>query len=136
MALEAGIAAERTYTVTYEVTAAALGESDGADGVILPAVWSTPDMIARMEMVSATLAAAHLDDSQMTVGSRNEITHLAPTPVGAQVRVCSELVAVEGRKLTFNVSAFDAQEKAGEGIHVRYVVDRAKFEARLRAKMV
>ena len=134
MPLEAGIAAERTYTVTHEVTAAALGAREGAEGVALPAVWSTPDMIARMEIVSATLAAAHLETAQMTVGSRNEISHLAATPVGAQVRVCSELAAVDGRKLTFNVTAFDEREKVGEGIHIRYVVDRAKFDAKLREK--
>ncbi len=134
MAIEPGIAAERTYTVTHEVTAAALGEREGAEGVTLPAVWSTPDMIARMEIVSATLAAAHLDTTQMTVGSRNEISHFAPTPVGAQVRVRSELAAVDGRKLTFSVTAFDAREKVGEGIHIRYVVDRAKFDAKLGEK--
>lgn len=134
MSLMAGIAAERGYTVTREVTAAALAERESGEGVVLPAVWSTPDMIARMEMVCAELVAAHLEEHQMTVGARNEISHLAPTPVDAQVRVVAELAAVDGRKLTFHVSAFDAYERVGEGVHVRFVVERGKFEARLQQK--
>jgi len=134
MEMKAGIAAERSYTVTPDTTAAALAEREASEGVTLPAVWSTPDMIARMEMVAASLAGAHLDAAHMTVGSRNEVSHFAPTPVGAQVRVHAELVAVEGRKLTFKVTAFDAREKVGEGLHVRYVVERAKFEQKLREK--
>jgi len=134
MSLTVGIATERTYTITPDTTAAALAEREGGEGVILPAVWSTPDMIARMEMACARLASAHLDDTQMTVGSRNEISHLAPTPVGATVTVFAELEAIDGRKLSFRVRATDAHEVVGEGIHVRFIVDRSKFEARLQSK--
>ncbi len=132
--MEPGITAERFYTVLHEATAAALAARDGAEGMALPPVWSTPDMIARMEMVAANLAAAHLDAARMTVGARNEISHFAPTPVGAQVRVTAELADVDGRKLTFKVAAYDEREKVGEGIHVRYVVERSKFDQKLLEK--
>lgn len=132
--LKSGITTERSYTVTPETTAAALAARDGGKDIALPAVWSTPDMIARMEMVAANLAAAQLDAAHMTVGARNEISHFAPTPVGAQVRVIAELANVDGRKLTFKVTAHDEREKVGEGVHIRYVVERAKFDQKLREK--
>jgi len=131
--LEAGITMERTYSVTSAVTAAALAESDPT-GLTLPAVWSTPDMIARMEIVSAALVAPHLAPGQMTVGARNEVSHIAATPPGMTVRVRSRLSHVEGRKLTFAVEAFDEKEKVGDGMHIRYIVERAKFDSRLAEK--
>lgn len=131
--LAAGIAAERTYSVTHALTAAALAESDPA-GLSLPAVWSTPDMMAKMEIVSAALVAPHLTPEQMTVGARNEVSHIAATPIGMTVRVRSTLSQVEGRKLTFAVEAFDEKEKVGDGVHVRYIVERAKFDSRLAEK--
>lgn len=132
--LEAGLTRERTYTVTDEMTAATLAERDLPGTLALPPVWSTPDMIARMELSAAALVAPLLPDGQITVGARNEISHLGATPVGMTVRVVATLAAVEGRKLTFSVEAFDAREKVGEGVHVRYIVDRGKFDARLATK--
>src|SRR5512135_41059 len=102
--LQAGITLERTYTVTQALTAAALTEDD-PDGLKLPPVWSTPDMIAKMEVVSAALVLPHLTTGQLTVGSRNEVSHLAATPVSMTVRVRATLTSVEGRKLTLTVEA-------------------------------
>jgi fluoroacetyl-CoA thioesterase len=131
--LEAGITMERTYSITRALTAAALAESDPT-GLTLPAVWSTPDMMAKMEIVSATLVAPHLAPGQMTVGGRNEVSHIAATPIGMTVRVRSTLSQVEGRKLTFAVEAVDEKEKVGDGVHIRYIVERAKFDSRLAEK--
>ena len=58
-------------------------------------------------------------------------THIKPSGLGAVVTATAVLTAVEGRKLTFNVGAVDAEGMIGEGVHVRYVVDRAKFMAKL-----
>ena len=134
MALESGISLERGFDVTREITAAALAERDNPGGAALPEVWSTPDMIGKMEIVAAALVEARLEPGQMTVGFRNEVSHLAATPVGARVRVQATLAAVDGRKLTFAVVAFDEKEKVGEGTHVRFIVDQAKFAARLKEK--
>jgi fluoroacetyl-CoA thioesterase len=126
-----GCAAEKAFLVTHELTAAALMARDMPEAAPLPAVWSTPDMIAKMEVVCAALVAPLLEDGQMTVGARNEISHLAPTPEGDTVRVQARLEAIDGRKLTFAVEAFDSQAKVGVGIHVRFIVSRASFDKRL-----
>ena len=132
--LQIGIAVERSFTVTHELTAAALMARDVPEAGGLPVVWSTPDMIGKMEVVSAALVAPLLAAGQMTVGTRNEVSHLAATPTGMSVRVRSTLTAIDGRKLTFTVEAFDEKERVGEGTHIRYIVERAKFEARLADK--
>ena len=134
MALTIGISLEREFTVTRALTAAALAERDDPGGATLPEVWSTPDMIGKMEIVAAALIDPQLDAGQMTVGARIEIAHLAATPVGFRVRVRATLTAIEGRKLTFAVEAHDQKEKVGEGVQVRFVVERGKFETRLREK--
>jgi len=132
--LEPGLALTREYDVERSMTAAALAERDNPGGGALPEVWSTPDMIGKMEIVAAALVEGHLAPGQITVGARNEIDHLAATPVGFRVRVGATLSAVDGRKLIFAVEAHDGKEKVGEGVHVRFIVDAAKFDARLQQK--
>lgn len=132
--LQPGMSHEQHYVVTDALTAAAVFARDDPSAPSMPAVWSTPDMIAKMEVVAAAVVAAHLDAGQITVGSRNEVSHFAATPAGTEVRVRATLSQVDGRKLTFAVEAFDQKEKVGEGTHIRYIVDRVKFEARLADK--
>jgi fluoroacetyl-CoA thioesterase len=132
--MHVGLSDERQYTVTDDITAAAVFVHNYPETVRMPAVWSTPDMIGKMEVVAAGMIAPFLDGGQITVGARNEVSHLAATPTGMTVRVRATLTAVEGRKLTFAVEAFDPKEKVGEGIHIRYIVDRARFESRVAEK--
>lgn len=134
--IDPGISREQSFDVTHAITAAAMFEAPDAPEVPgMPSVWSTPDMIGKMEIVSAALVAGLLTPEQMTVGARNEVSHLAATLEGAKVRVRSTLAAVDGRKLTFTVEAFDEREKVGEGTHVRFIVDREKFHKRLAEKI-
>ena len=68
------------------------------------------------------------------MGTRLDVRHLSPSPLGIAVRARAELVAVDGRRLTFNVEAFDAVEKIGEGTHERAVVDGNRLLTRANAK--
>lgn len=100
----------------------------------MAAVFSTPTMVALMEGTAADSVLPLLPAGSTTVGARVDIRHLAATPPGMMVRIHSELVAVEGRNLTFRVWAEDEHEPIGEGTHYRVVVERARFEARLARK--
>lgn len=95
---------------------------------------ATPYMIALMERASQQLAAAYLPEGQSTVGVLVNVRHLAATPQGMEVRIHSELTAVDGRKLTFKVEAYDAAEKIGEGTHERFIIDLARFQEQLKRK--
>ena len=110
--LEQGLSARSIATVTADNTAASMGSGD------LP-VFATPAMVALME--NAAMQAV------TTVGAEMNVTHIKPSGLGAAVTATAVLTAVEGRKLTFNVGARDAEGMIGEGVHVRYVVDRARF---------
>ena len=118
--LEKGLSAQSRTTVTNENTAAAMGSGD------LP-VFATPSMVALMENAAMTAAAAALP----AVGAEMNVTHIKPSGLGAEITATAVLTEVEGRKLTFNVGARDAGGMIGEGVHIRYVVDREKFMAKL-----
>lgn len=122
--LEAGLSARSTTTVTAENTAAAMGSGD------LP-VFATPAMVALMEHAAMEAVAGELPAGSTTVGSEMNASHLKPSKLGAEITATAVLTAVEGRKLTFNVGARDEGGVIGEGVHIRYIVDRERFMAKL-----
>lgn len=102
------------------------------DGVGRPRGFATPSMVALMEHAAMTAVAAALPEGSSTVGAEMNVTHIKPSGLGAEITATAVLTGVEGRKLTFNVGARDAEGMIGEGVHVRYVVDREKFMAKVR----
>lgn len=127
MPLEAGLVHELTHVVKDEETAAAYGSG------MVP-VLSTPHLVALMENAAREAVQAHLPPGQSTVGTLVNMRHLAPTPVGMEVRVRAELLAVEGARLSFRVEAWDAAEKIGEGNHERCAIDWERFMRRVEKK--
>ncbi|MEJ5225978.1 MAG: thioesterase family protein [Anaerolineales bacterium] len=125
--LTPGLSAELTHTVTEADTAAQWGSG-------LVPVFSTPALVGLMESCAVRALQGHLPEGQTTVGGRIDVRHLAATPVSMRVRARAELTAVEGRKLIFHIEAWDEQEKVGEALHERYIIDAEKFVARARAK--
>jgi predicted thioesterase len=97
-------------------------------------VLSTPHLIGYLEMTARNLLKEKLDSGQDSVGSQIQIRHLAPTPVGMQVRLTAEIIAVDGRRVRFLLEAFDEREKIAEGAHERVIIDVARFAARMQAK--
>ena len=111
-------------TVENSNTALALGSGDME-------VFATPAMVAIMENAAMNAVAAHLEAGQTTVGSQITTTHIKPSALGATITATATLTAVEGRKLTFAVEAYDGETLIGSGTHVRYIVDRERFLAKL-----
>ena len=81
---------------------------------------------------AATVAAGNTAEGATTVGSEMNVTHIKPSGLGAEITATAVLAEVEGRKLTFNVGVRDAEGLIGEGIHIRYIVDREKFMAKVK----
>ncbi len=100
----------------------------------LPDVFATPFLGGLMERVSAELMDAHLEPGQQSVGISMTLKHTAATPLGMEVRVRTEVTAVDGRKLTFQLEAFDDVEKIGEAVHERFIIQADKFNARVADK--
>ena len=122
--LIAGLTASSTTVVREANTAAAMGSGD------LP-VFATPAMVALMENAAMQAVAEALPEGSTTVGAELHATHTKPSGLGAAVTATATLTAVEGRKLTFRVEAHDNAGPIGEGTHVRYVVDRTRFLAKI-----
>ena len=90
-------------------------------------VFATPCMIALMEQAAAELVQTVLDDGSTTVGIQMNVSHLAATAVGATVTATAKVTAVDGRKIDFEVTAFDSAGMIGKGEHTRFVVYTEKF---------
>ena len=95
------------------------------------AVLATPAMVALMVNAAMMAVALHLGEGETTVGSMISTSHLKPSKVGRSISAIAELTEVEGRKLVFKISAYDGETLIGEGDHIRYVVNREKFLAKL-----
>jgi fluoroacetyl-CoA thioesterase len=102
----------------------------------LPAVLATPVMIMVMENAALNAIKAYLEAGESAVGTRVDIRHLAPTPVGSRVLGEAEVTRVDGRRVEFTVRATDDTEEIGAGTHERAVVDLARLARRLDAKSV
>ena len=113
--------------VTSENTAAAVGSG-------LVPVFATPAMIALMENAAVNAVQDALEAGQGTVGTLLNVTHDAATPVGMKVWAEAELTAVEGRKLTYSVAAFDEAGPIGKGEHQRFIIQADRFLAKAQDK--
>lgn len=122
--LEKGLTYTSRTVVTEANTARSLGSGDMD-------VFATPAMVALMENAAMMCVASHLPEGSSTVGARIDTSHLKPSAMGASVEATATLTDIEGRKLTFHVVAREGEQTIGEGTHIRFVVDRARFLAKL-----
>ena len=91
-------------------------------------------MVSLMERAAVAAIDHLLPEGQASVGTALDIRHLAATPLGHSVRAEAEVTAVDGRKVSFTVRAWDEDELIGEGTHTRYVIDVARFLERVQSK--
>jgi fluoroacetyl-CoA thioesterase len=101
----------------------------------MPPVFATAMMVGFIEATCIELMAPHLDEGEHSVGVHVNVSHDAATPVGMGVRAEVVLTAVEGRILTFDVSAFDDAGPIGGGIHKRAVISTDRFMEKVAAKV-
>lgn len=115
----------RTFTVTDEDTAAALGSGD------LP-VLGTPRLLAWCEVVTCAAVPQGVAAGRTSVGTRVSLEHLRPSAVGSRVTVSAEVLAVDGRLVRFAVRAEDDEQRLlAVGEVTRVVVDADRFLARV-----
>ena len=99
-------------------------------------VLATPVMINLMEAAALDAAENLIPAGHQSLGTRLDVRHIAATPVGMRVRATARLVSVEGRTLEFQVEARDEKDLIGDGSHQRLVVNVARFDQRVQAKLV
>ena len=123
--LEIGMTFTSSTVVSQANSAATMGSGDLE-------VFATPAMGALRENAAMNAVADALPQGSTTVGAEMNTTHIKPSPIGARVQATATLTAVDGRKLTFAVEACDEGSIIGNGTHVRFVVDKERFMAKLR----
>ena len=125
--LTIGIKGEAEKIVTEDITAGALCSGS------LP-VFATPAMIAMMEETCFKSIHPMLEEGMGTVGTRLEVDHLSPTPVGMKVRCESILTEIHDRKLVFDVKVYDEKGLVGTCVHERFIINNEKFLAKAAQK--
>ncbi len=125
--LVTGVTGEAVVKVSPENTADKMGNAGAM-------VFATPMLVALLEQAAIAATQPYLAAGEGTVGTKVDITHLAATPVGMSVRATARLVEIAGKKLVFDVEAFDDREKVGQGRHERYIINTAAFFGKVAAK--
>ena len=97
-------------------------------------VLSTPRLVLLMEQAARQAIEGQLPPGKITVGTLVQIRHFAASPLGAKIRAVAELKEFDGRRLLFQVAAYDDFEKVSEGLNERYIVSEDRFLERVRNK--
>lgn len=126
--LVTGITGEAVVVVTADNIADKYGNAGAM-------VFATPMLVALLEQAAINTVKQYLSAEEGTVGTKVDIAHLAATPVGMTVRATAKLVEIAGKKLVFDVEAFDDREKVGQGRHERYIINTQTFLGRVAAKV-
>ena len=122
--MEIGLKYESQTVVSEANTAATLGSGDMA-------VFATPAMVALMENAAMLAVKESLPEGSATVGTQMNTSHIKASPLGATITASAELTAIDGRRMTFAVKAWDDKGIIGEGEHTRFIVDRERFLSKM-----
>jgi fluoroacetyl-CoA thioesterase len=98
-------------------------------------VLATPVMINLFEAAALKAIEHLLQPGYQSLGTHLDVHHVAATPVGMRVRAVAQVTKVNGRTVTFKLSASDQADQIGHGTHERVVVNVAKFDARVQKKL-
>lgn len=99
------------------------------------AVLATPVMINLIEAAALSAVEDLLPPGHQSLGIHLDVRHFAATPVGMRVTATVEVIAIDGRTVTFRVEARDDKETIGDGTHQRVVVNVERFDARVQRKV-
>lgn len=127
MSIPVGAKGRAETVVTEHNTANAVGSG-------LVPVFATPYMIALMENAAVNALTPYMEENQGTVGTRLDVSHDSATPIGMKVWAEAEVTAVDGKALTFAVTAYDEAGVIGKGTHDRFVITVDRFLAKAEKK--
>ncbi len=121
--LEVGMKSTAETVVTLDNTAKAF-----CSGAL--EVFATPAMISLAEECCWKMIQPELEEGLGSVGSKINISHVAPSAIGATILCEATLLEIDGRKLTFEVMCSDENGLIGMGTHERYIINNEKFMAK------
>ena len=122
-----GLTREALMTIEVKDTAQIVGSGT------MP-VLATPSMVALMERAASELVEPLLPEGWTSVGTELQVKHTAATPAGLPVRAIAIVTAVEGRRISYEIKAYDTMGEIGSGIHERFVVESERFLSKAQAR--
>ena len=125
--IKPGLTNEKTWLVDKQHLASSFGSG-------LVDVLATPMLVGFCEETARTAVDPFLPEDQKTVGTSVRLRHLAATPPGMKVTIRAKLIEVDGRRLHFQIEAWDEEERIGEAEHERFIIDVERFERRMAEK--
>jgi len=129
-----GLSYEFKFAVTENKTVPYL-YPESPEFQVMPRVFATGFMVGLIEWACIKAVNPHLDwPQEQTVGTAVKLSHIAATPPGLTVTVHVTLEKIDGRKLTFSVVGHDGLDKISEGTHERFIINAAKFNAKVAGK--
>jgi len=132
--LEVGIEFEFRFQLSEAKTVAAL-YPEATEFQEMPKVFATGFMVGFIEWACVQAVNPHIDwPKEQTVGIHINVGHVAATPPGMEVRAQVKLIEVDGRRLVFEVTAFDESGLIGRGFHERMIVDAERFNRKMKEK--
>lgn len=132
--LKPGLTYEFSFTVPDSKTVPAL-YPESALFQQMPRVLATGYLVGLMEWACIEALTPHLDSPrEQSLGTHVDLSHIAATPPGLTVTVHVRLDRIEGRKLTFTLSAHDGVDTISGGTHQRHIIDVERFNQRIADK--
>lgn len=119
-----------TGTATLVVGPQHLASSiSGETGDAFPSVFATARMVALMEIAASRVLVPLLGPGELSVGVTVDISHTAPTPLGAEVTATARYAGREGKLFLFEVSCADNGGEVGRGWHKRAIVSSERLQS-------
>jgi predicted thioesterase len=118
----------KAYTLSTRTTRAHTAHAYGNDGVFLV---GTPALIGFLETASNECIKEVYEENEGSVGTAVSVRHVAAAPEGAVIDASASVQSVEGRQVTFTVSARWNGKLLMEGTHARAVVDLPRLLRKL-----
>ena len=101
----------------------------------MPEVFATGFMVGFLEWACIDAIKPHLNwPDEQSLGTHINVSHTAATPPGLLVTARVKLIEVNGRRLVFEVEADDGVDIIAAGTHERFVIDRDRFNQKIRNK--
>lgn len=134
--LKPGLTFELSYLIPQSKTVPFL-YPESPEYQAMPEVFATGFMVGFIEWACILAINPHLDwPAEQTVGTHINVSHNAPTPPGMTVTALVKLVEVDGRRLKFEVEAYDGVDTIAKGTHERFIINREKFVQKVKEKAI
>ncbi|NIS74789.1 MAG: hypothetical protein GTO08_05825 [Deltaproteobacteria bacterium] len=118
---QTGLFIEKKIETKPEMAASRFHESS-------PRVLSSPSLVTFMQTTCADLMAPFLDNTEMVVSIRIEMSHLASAPIGSTINIRAEIIKIEGDKVYFKIDAYDDVEKIATGYNDMFIINEERFK--------